>query len=310
MTDLQKRLTAANGALPDVPEQIPHGDMPGDSICISESHIRKAKKLLPVLLDALQEPAGTRRRLVVSIFGGSGVGKSEIASLLAWYLGQNGIKSYILSGDNYPHRIPMYNDAERERVFRTSGLKGLLDTDCYNSQVQKDLDILWADSSDAAPQLQVRYPWLSIYQQAGRRGLEDYLGTEQEQDFGELNKILRAFRRGDSRIWLKRMGRTENERWYDPIDFSDTDLMIVEWTHGGSPLLEGVDVPVFLHSTPQETLAHRQKRARDGKTDRPFTTMVLQIEQEKLAAYAEHAEIWMSKSGEIVRPAPEREGSE
>jgi len=37
-----------------------------------------------------------------------------------------GVGRYILLGDNYPHRIPKYNDAERIRVFRKSGIDGLI----------------------------------------------------------------------------------------------------------------------------------------------------------------------------------------
>ena len=43
------------------------------------------------------------QRAVVAVCGGSGVGKSEIASLLSYYLNQLGVGSYTLSGDNYPH---------------------------------------------------------------------------------------------------------------------------------------------------------------------------------------------------------------
>ena len=78
-------------------------------------------------------------KIVISVFGGSGVGKSEIASLLAWYLNCAGIGSYVMSGDNYPRRIPMYNDAERLSTFRASGLKGLLEAGAYNEEVREKL---------------------------------------------------------------------------------------------------------------------------------------------------------------------------
>ena len=94
---------------PALPESIPHGDMPGDKIRIGEDHIRKAQLLFPKLLEALKELEGGKA--VVSVFGGSGVGKSEIASLLGWYLQSIGVGSYVISGDNYPRRIPLYNDA-------------------------------------------------------------------------------------------------------------------------------------------------------------------------------------------------------
>ncbi len=83
---------------PALPEEIPHGDMPGDRIRIGGDHIRKAQLLFPKLLEALKELADGKA--VVSVFGGSGVGKSEIASLLGWYLQSLGVGSYVTSGDN------------------------------------------------------------------------------------------------------------------------------------------------------------------------------------------------------------------
>ena len=145
-------------------------------------------------------------------------------------------------------------------------------------------------------------PWLQTYQAAGRKALSEYLGTEKEQDYEELNAILAAFRRGDSPVWLKRMGRTEEERWYDPVDFRETQVLILEWTHGGNPALRGIDVPIFLNSTPEETREHRRLRARDGKTDSAFTTMVLEIEQEELRRAAKAARFILSKSGQFLRP--------
>ena len=114
---------------PALPEDLPHGDMPGDKIVVGEDHIRKAQLLFPRLMDALRQREG--QKAVVSVFGGSGVGKSEIASLLAWYLRSEGVGSYVISGDNYPRRIPLYNDAERLSIFRAAGLKGLLAEGLY-----------------------------------------------------------------------------------------------------------------------------------------------------------------------------------
>ena len=68
--------------LPDVPADIPHGDMPGDRICITEDHIKKAGIIFPRLLEKLS--ALPDRRKVIAVCGGSGVGKSEIASVLAY----------------------------------------------------------------------------------------------------------------------------------------------------------------------------------------------------------------------------------
>jgi len=65
---------------PALPEVVPIGDMPGDKVRIGDEHIQKAQTIFPLLLKELAD--GGRDRYVVSVYGGSGVGKSEIASLL------------------------------------------------------------------------------------------------------------------------------------------------------------------------------------------------------------------------------------
>ncbi len=306
MTKLCETLAAlGDWTPPPLPERIPQGDMPGDKIRITEEHAAKANVLFPPLVKLLQETG--REKAVVSVFGGSGVGKSEIASLLGFYLHSAGVGSYVLSGDNYPHRIPLYNDAERLRLFRTAGLKGLLAAGLYSPEVQAELDALWRSETDPDPALAPEHPWLGRYQAAGREALAGYLGTALEQDYGELNAILRAFRAGESPLWLKRMGRTEEERWYSPVDTENIEVLLVEWTHGGNPALEGVDVPILLNSTPEETREHRRLRARDGKTDSAFTTMVLEIEQAEIARAAGRAKLILSKAGALMK-ASEVEG--
>ena len=93
--------------------------------------------------------------------------------------------------------------------------------------------------------------------------------------------------REPEKIWMKRMGRSEDARWYDEVDFSGTDVLLLEWTHSGSEKVQGVDIAVCLRSTPEETKAYRLFRARDGKADSAFVTMVLEIEQAKLDARME-----------------------
>ena len=285
---------------PALKEDMPHGDMPGDKIQISEEHVRKASRIFPLLVEEMKKEG--KEKIVVSVFGGSGVGKSEIASLLAYYLKEAGIGAYVLSGDNYPFRIPLYNDAERLSVFRSNALRGLLESGNYSKETQKQLDEFWKQESDPDPKLIETYPWLEDYQKAGRRALQDYLGTRKEQDYDEVNSILKAFREGQETIWLKRMGRSEEARWYDAIDFSDIPVLVMEWTHGGNANLEGIDIPILLNSTPEETREHRRLRARDGKTDSAFTTMVLEIEQLELADRASSARIILSKAGDLLDP--------
>lgn len=245
---------------PALPEHIPSGDMPGDSVKIGEDHIRKAGTIFPILMEKLSDlyrgdrDADVRTKVVVSVYGGSGVGKSETASLLSYYLNEAGIGAYTMSGDNYPHRIPKYNDMERERV----------------------------------------------YKEGGEEALRAYLGSEMEINFKEVNEIIRLFKSGKDSIYLRRMGRSETELWYEPVNFSDIDVLVLEWTHGNNSCLRGVDIPVFLASTPAETLAHRIARNRDGAPDSPFVTMVLGIEQDLLTSQIGRAEIIISKQGDVI----------
>ena len=96
------------------------------------------------------------------------------------------------------------------------------------------------------------------------------------------------------------MGRETTVLWYDEVNMRDKQVLIIEWTHGNSGFVEGVDVPILLNSTPAETLAHRRARNRDGKPDSAFITMVLDLEQKKLEAQAYKAKIILSKSGELL----------
>ena len=284
---------------PLVNDNIPHGDMPGDKIAIGEDHINKANKIFPLLIEEIKKV--NENKVVVSVFGGSGVGKSEIASLLTYYLQNAGIGAYVLSGDNYPYRIPMYNDAERVSTFRAAGLRGLVDQNLFNDEIKEILFKLWALETDPEPTLVNEYPWLKVYQEKGREALKGYLGTNKEQNYNEVNKIIKQFKNKENKIYLKRMGRKEEERWYDEIDFSNIDVLVIEWTHGNNENLEGIDIPILLNSTPEETREHRRLRARDGKTDSAFTTMVLSVEQEELDDRGRFAKIKISKQGEIMK---------
>ena len=285
---------------PAIPKDIPHGDMPGDKVEIGPGHIEKANTIFPLLVPMAAQAAKQTGRVVIAVCGGSGVGKSETASLLSHYFRQAGVKAYTLSGDNYPRRIPMYNDAERVRVFRVGGIRGMLEAGVYSQEASRTLCSLWEAETDADPSLAREYAWLSVYQAAGRKALAGYLGTPNEQDYEELSAIIAQFKAGAPSLWLKRMGRREEERWYDEVDFSETSVLIIEWTHGNSDFLQGVDIPVLLNSTPEETRAHRRSRARDGKTDSAFTTMVLEIEQQELDDCAHKAKIIISKSGHVL----------
>lgn len=281
---------------------IKKGDMPGDKIEIGDGHVAKANVIFPVLLKQLKAimTAQPNHKAVIAVHGGSGVGKSEIGSLLGYYLNDMGIGSYIMSGDNYPHRIPKFNDAERTRVFREYGIKGLVAAGEFTAERNAKVQELQAAENDSNVDLVNELPWIAAYQEAGKAGLRSYLGTNNEIDFNEVSGIIEKFKAGAESIMLKRMGRVETDLWYDAVDFSNTNVLIIEWTHGNNDNLVGVDVPILLNSTPQETLEHRRSRNRDGKIDSPFTMMVLGLEQEKLVAQSPKAKIIVTKAGEII----------
>ena len=194
----------------------------------------------------------------------------------------------------------MSNDAERVRVFRVGGMRGMLEAGVYTEETGAELRRLWAADADAGPKETAGREWLRVYQAEGRKALAGYLGTPYEQDYDELNAIIAKFKAGSDALLLKRMGRTEDARWYESVDFSRIHVLVIEWTHGNSDFLHGVDIPVLLNSTPEETRAHRRARARDGKTDSAFTTMVLEIEQAELDQCAHKAKIIISKNGEVL----------
>lgn len=283
-------------------------NMPGDIITIGPELIGKAEKLFRRLIPLAAESAKAQGRVVISLFGGSGAGKSGTAALLTYWLRQAGVGCVTVAGDNYPHRIPEYNDAERLRVFRVSGLKALRAAGLYTVSAGEALRKLWESGLDADPKAIPEYPWLPVYQEAGKQALRAYLGTELEQDYTELNALLADFHAGAETLWLKRMGRTEDERWYEPTDASGIELLLLEWTHGGSELLSGADIPVLLLGSTEETLPYRRARNRDSYTDSPFTTMVLNLEQEKILRRDGSAALILTRDGKWTDAGSVMEG--
>lgn len=284
----------------EIKSEIPHGDMPGDKVQIERIHIQKAESIFRELLRILPAYLEKNEKVVLAVCGGSGVGKSEIGSLLTYYFEDLAIGSYTLSGDNYPHRIPQYNDAERLRVYRESGIRGLVLANQLTNEKVQILQNLQEENQDANYVLTKTHDWLSIYQQSGEIGLKQYLGTEHEIGFDELTQIIRKFKDCQEQIYLRRMGRSETELWYEKVEFHKKNILIIEWTHGNSDYLKGVDLPILLNSTPEETLEHRRSRNRDGSVDSPFTQMVLRLEQDTLKSQAHKAKIMLSKSGELL----------
>lgn len=281
---------------------IPQGDVPGEKVEIKEEQVEKTallfqetvKQTMPILAH------NTYKRAVITICGGSGVGKTGIASIFAHYLRCAGVGCYILSGDNYPHRIPKYNDAERLWVFREGGIQGMVENGVYTEENSNIINKWQKEDDDANPAHISEGEWFAAYIDGGRKALEAYLGTEKEIAFNEVENIVSAFKDGAKDIWLRRMGREETELWYEKVDFNDTNILLIEWTHGNSDYYKGVDFPILLNSTPAETLVYRKSRNRDGKTDSAFTTLVLEIEQEMLHRQAKKAKLILSKSGQLL----------
>ena len=281
-----------------IPENIPTGDMPGDKINISEDVVKKAGLIFPELYRAVSDHPGNRR-IVISVYGGSGSGKSTIASVLSYMLELSGTGSFIISGDNYPRRIPSANDNERLHIFRTGGIRSLTYDDTLTPSIVDKLRQLQTENRDFDKSLCPEYEWLSKYISGGTHALSSYLGTPEEIDFNEINGILDAFRKGDRFLWLKRMGRDEASIWYEKVDTSDKKALILEWTHGNSSFLKGVDIPVFLDSSPEETLKNRKIRGRDSNTDSPFTAIVLELEQKLLSSRSDRA-AFIVRNGAVI----------
>jgi hypothetical protein len=276
--------------------------MPGDSIEITDAVRRNAEILFPALLEKIRDLFAKNgpRKIVIGVCGGSGSGKSCIGSLLAYYFHCAGIGSYTLSGDNYPHRFPLLNDAERLRIFRDSGLKGMLQDNVYSAEHFAYVQELQNRFVDADPAYAAQQPWFSSYVRAGREGLAQYLGTPAEHDFAALDEVLAQFKSGESKLWLKRLGTTDTEMWYEEKSFTDISVLLLEWTHSNSAWLHGVDLPIFLNSLPEETLAYRKARNRNANTDTPLIAMVLEIEQKLLASQACKAKLIQARSGKLL----------
>lgn len=217
---------------------------------IALTEVELARKLYEVIKKHIHMQG---ERTVVSIFGGSGCGKTTVSAVISQYFLNDGTGCYVLSGDHYPRRIPMYNDEERQRIFDEKGTEGLY----------------------------------------------EYLGTPDEIEFDAVNQVIAEFKSGETSISLKKMGREEGEISYEDTDFRDIQILLIEWAHGGSEFLSGVDVPIYIDSTPEGTLQNRVKRNRDKNAASELIRTVLDIEQKKLLRQEKNAKIIVSRDGDI-----------
>ena len=95
------------------------------------------------------------------------------------------------------------------------------------------------------------------------------------------------------------MGREDGEIEFIETDFSGISIMLIEWTHGGSTYLEGVDIPVFIESSLEETRERRIKRNREETAASDFINLVVGIEQEKLDIQEKNAKFVLRKDGVV-----------
>ena len=94
------------------------------------------------------------------------------------------------------------------------------------------------------------------------------------------------------------MGRDNTALWYEKADMTDTRVLILEWTHGLSKHLSGIDTRIFIHTTPEETYASRIERSRDENAKTDFIQAVIAIEQNQLMARIPTADIIINRAGE------------
>ena len=90
-----------------------------------------------------------------------------------------------------------------------------------------------------------------------------------------------------------------DEIWYEQTDLTGVQVLLLEWTHGGSEYLEGVDISVYLDSSPEETQARRIRRGRDENAASAFIQLVVSIEGKKLQEQAKQADVSVGKDGHI-----------
>lgn len=86
--------------------------MRGDSIVIEPHHARAAESVQKLIS---RRPDGPEDRLVVSVAGESGAGKSEIAEALAGLFNQEGYSTTVLQQDDYFVHPPRSNDRVRRK---------------------------------------------------------------------------------------------------------------------------------------------------------------------------------------------------
>ncbi len=96
-------------------------------------------------------------------------------------------------------------------------------------------------------------------------------------------------------IWDGKMARFHQKKPIFP------EYLYCFWSgrHGGSDDLHGVDLSVFLESSPEETKERRIRRNRDENAASPFICRVVELEQEKLEVQRKNAGLIVGKDGSV-----------
>lgn len=93
--------------------------MRGDKLIIEAGHIKAANRIAELLIPQITKD---RDRIVITIAGQSGSGKSEIASVLYDILSKNNIKSTIFQQDDYFIYPPKTNAEMRRKDIKHVGM--------------------------------------------------------------------------------------------------------------------------------------------------------------------------------------------
>lgn len=117
----------------------------------------------------------------------------------------------------------------------------------------------------------------------------------QEVQLDVIAAHIAAFRVGEARVTAPVMNYPENRFDSQLLDFSATDVLVVEGTF--ALMLDDVDIRIFLEATYHDTLERRRQRARD--IDDPFVERVLDIEHRIISAQAPRADIRISSTYDI-----------
>jgi len=236
----------------NLPDNILSGDMPRDKPVLSKELKKKAQRIFGHLSSYLDRT--NKAKLIITVFGGSGSGKTALATYLAHCLSVNDIACRVLAGDNYPHLIPQQNDQRRREV----------------------------------------------YEEYGASALAAYLGSAEEIDYEAINRVISDFKSGKEKTVVRKMRETAAEIWQEEFDCRDVRVLLIDWTHGKSPLLAASDLYLFLASTVEETLSYRRQRKRDEDVAGSFTNLVLTLEQQAIETLIDEATLIFDREGELV----------